>query len=91
MACSRIRSNRRRSMETRKHELSMVTRSNSCRCQVSSAFMGKIRVNPQGDTHMKLNLETALIVAAIVIVTLKFRDELMGLVGKIPVVGSLVA
>lgn len=40
---------------------------------------------------MKLNLETALIVAAIVIVTLKFRDELMGLVGKIPVVGSLVA
>lgn len=40
---------------------------------------------------MKLNLETALIITAIVLVTLKFRTQLLGIVGKVPIVGSLVA
>ena len=40
---------------------------------------------------MKLNWQTALTVAAIVLVTLKFRTQLLGLVTKIPLVGGLVA
>lgn len=40
---------------------------------------------------MKLNLTTGLILLGVVLVTLKFREELLGLVSKIPVVGSIVA
>lgn len=39
----------------------------------------------------KLNLHNALIVLAIVLVTLKFRGQLLQLVSKIPLVGPLVA
>ncbi len=39
---------------------------------------------------MKLNWQTGLAVFAIVLVTLKFRTQLLELVGKIPVVGGLV-
>jgi hypothetical protein len=40
---------------------------------------------------MKLNITTGLIVLGIVILALKFRNELIGALGKIPVVGGLVA
>jgi hypothetical protein len=40
---------------------------------------------------MKLNLTTGLIVLGIVILTLKFRNELIGVLGKVPLVGGLVA
>jgi type II secretory pathway component PulF len=40
---------------------------------------------------MKLNLTTILIVVGIVVLTLKFRNELTGFLVKIPLVGSLVA
>jgi hypothetical protein len=38
-----------------------------------------------------LNLKTALIALAIVVVTLKFRNQLLGVFARIPVVGGLVA
>lgn len=39
----------------------------------------------------KLNLHNALIAAAIVLLTLKFRNELLGFTAKIPVIGDLLA
>jgi hypothetical protein len=38
-----------------------------------------------------MNLTSALIVLGIVIVTLKFRNQLVAFFGKVPVVGGLVA
>jgi len=40
---------------------------------------------------IKPSLRSVLVVVAVVLVTLKFRNQLLGLVGKIPVVGGLVA
>lgn len=40
---------------------------------------------------MKLNMQTGLILVGVVLVTLKFREQLLGLVSKVPVVGGLVA
>lgn len=39
----------------------------------------------------KFDTKTVLTVCAIVLIALKFRNELLGLVAKVPVVGSLVA
>jgi hypothetical protein len=36
-------------------------------------------------------MTTGLILLGVVLVTLKFREELIGLVSKIPVVGSIVS
>ena len=38
-----------------------------------------------------LNVKNAIILAVIILVTLKFRDELLSLIVKVPVVGSFVA
>lgn len=40
---------------------------------------------------MKLNTTNVLILAGVVLATLKFRNELLSLVAKIPLVGPLVA
>jgi hypothetical protein len=40
---------------------------------------------------MKFNVTTALIVLGIVLVSLKFRDQLLGIFARVPVIGSLVA
>lgn len=39
---------------------------------------------------MKLDLTNMLIIAGVVLVTLRFRDEIGGVVRKIPVIGGLV-
>ena len=39
---------------------------------------------------MKLDLTNMLIIAGVILVTLRFRDEIGGAVRKIPVIGGLV-
>lgn len=40
---------------------------------------------------MKLNLTTGLIVVGVILVTIKFRADIMAILDKVPVVGKLVA
>ena len=40
---------------------------------------------------MKLNLMTILVITGVVLVTLKFRTQLTETLGKVPLVGDLIA